>query len=108
MPGGHVDRGETFEQAAIRELKEEAGLDLVKVHRVGIYDTPDRDPRGRVVSVAFTARAPLGAQLMAGDDAAKVAWIPARQIISGEVPVAFDHQQIVFDVYQLGSFPEEM
>lgn len=104
LPGGHLDPGETFKQAALREATEETGLCFSNAQQVGVYDTPNRDPRGRVISVAFTLTIPIEVQPIAGDDAAEVAWIPARDIISGKVPVAFDHQQIVHDAYQLGSY----
>jgi 8-oxo-dGTP diphosphatase len=99
LPGGHVDVGETFRHAAIRELREETGVEVQALSKVGIYDDPDRDPRGRVVSVAFTAVTPDGARPTAGDDATDAAWIPVSQVISGEVPIAFDHHKIVCDAY---------
>src|ERR1700754_3805735 len=56
LPGGYVDHGETFAQAAERELAEETGLKGAGgLIRVGLYDAPDRDPRGRVISVAHLA-----------------------------------------------------
>lgn len=99
LPGGHLDADETFRQAAIRELREETGVEVQTLSQVGIYDDPDRDPRGRVVSVAFTAVAPDGARPTAGDDATGVAWVPVSQVISGEVPIAFDHHKILCDAY---------
>jgi 8-oxo-dGTP diphosphatase len=99
LPGGHVDADETFRHAAIRELREETGVVVQALSQVGIYDDPDRDPRERVVSVAFTAVAPDGTRPTAGDDASGVEWVPVSQVISGEVPIAFDHHKIVCDAY---------
>ena len=53
FPGGFGEPGETLEKAAIRELKEETGIKLTHMTQVQAFDDPDRDPRGRVITVAF-------------------------------------------------------
>ncbi len=67
IPGGFVDYGESLEAAAIREAREETGMDLVNLKQFHAYSDPQRDPRGHTVSVVFTA---LGNGVpKAGDDA---------------------------------------
>ena len=85
LPGGFVDIGETTRQAAIREAKEETGLDLVKLKFLGVYDNPNRDPRGHTVSVAFVASA--SGDPVAADDAINV------RIVDPKDPgdLCFDH-----------------
>jgi 8-oxo-dGTP diphosphatase len=89
LPGGHVEATETSAEAAVREAAEETGLDLdpERLRWVGLFDRPDRDPRGRVVAAAWTIQADPGA----GDDAAAAEWIP----LSEAVDLAFDHDQIL-------------
>jgi 8-oxo-dGTP diphosphatase len=91
LPGGFVEVGEMTEEAAIREAKEETGLDIKIVKLVGVYSNPNRDPRGHVVSVCYLA---VGCgDLKGGDDA-----ISAEVIDSKKVPLmAFDHEQMLKD-----------
>lgn len=92
LPGGFVEVGETVEQAATRELREETGLRPREVKLLGVYSRPGRDPRGPTVSVAFrmrgTPRSPKGAS-----DAADAEWVPLAQAHG----LAFDHDEIVRD-----------
>lgn len=88
--------GERFAQAARRELHEETGIaapDLLVL--VGVYDVPDRDPRGRVVSVAFVGLLDQPVTARAGDDAAAARWVPLSDVLAGAWRLAFDHDQIV-------------
>jgi len=55
IPGGLVEYGETVEQAAEREAKEETGLDVKLIRLVGVYSDPTRDPRGHCISIAYLA-----------------------------------------------------
>lgn len=93
LPGGFVDYGETCEQAAVREMKEETGLDVRLTGLLGVYSDPDRDPRRHTMSVVYTGEAEDPSRLQAGDDAAV-----ARVFPLGEWPeLAFDHAQILAD-----------
>jgi 8-oxo-dGTP diphosphatase len=98
LPGGFVEVGETVEDACRREVKEETNLELYDIRLVGVYSDPGRDPRGHVVSVAFTARADL-AQLRAGDDAAQAEVIENWR----DHPLAFDHRRIIEDAFKRSS-----
>lgn len=93
LPGGFVQQGETTEDAALRELKEETGVEASVVELVGVYSNPGRDPRGHVVSIAYVIRLPLNAEIKAGTDAASVQFIKNWQ----ELDFAFDHATIVAD-----------
>jgi len=100
LPGGflrHLD--EDIVTAAHRELSEEADLDVetLRLEELGVYGDPGRDPRGRVVSVAYLAIAPSLPEPTAGTDAADARWQRADQVLSGKLELAFDHRRIVSD-----------
>lgn len=100
LPGGFLNNeDEDLFDAALRELKEEANLDGSRFHleQLGAYGAPGRDPRGRVLSVAYLAITPALPEPVAGTDAAGASWTPVEQVLSGAVPLAFDHLQIVGD-----------
>ncbi|OII61858.1 MULTISPECIES: NUDIX domain-containing protein [unclassified Streptomyces] len=98
LPGGFVLPRESAGQAARRELAEETGLSdatAARLHleQLGTYSEPDRDPRMRVVSVAYTALGPDLPEPRGGGDAADAAWMP----YGTHGPLAFDHDAILAD-----------
>ncbi|GAA1332506.1 NUDIX hydrolase [Saccharothrix algeriensis] len=100
LPGGFLkDVEEDVLTAAHRELQEEADLDGARLHleQLGAYGTPGRDPRGRVVSIAYLAIAPSLPEPVAGTDASSAWWQPVDEVLSGKLQLAFDHQEIVED-----------
>jgi len=93
LPGGFVDYGETLEEAARRETKEETNLDLEDLRQFHTYSSPDRDPRFHTVSTAFIAKGKGSAQF--GDDAKGLKVIAYDELLSH--PYAFDHLEIIKD-----------
>ncbi len=75
LPGGFIEPHESAEQAALRELFEETGTTDVAIKQLGSFSDPDRDPRTRIITIAFTAQFLNGKQnVKAGDDAAAADW----------------------------------
>ncbi|MEO3858446.1 NUDIX domain-containing protein [Acrocarpospora sp. B8E8] len=100
LPGGFLRHAEEdITAAAHRELSEEADLDVetLRLEQLGVYGDPGRDPRGRVVSVAYLAIAPRLPEPTAGTDAADAGWQPTDRVLSGDLELAFDHQRIIAD-----------
>ena len=93
IPGGFLNMDETTEQCAIRELEEETGLRIDKVHQIGAYSKVDRDPRGRTVTVAYLAIVDAPQPVVGQDDAAKAQWFA----VSALPLLAFDHADILHD-----------
>jgi len=92
LPGGFVDYGETLEEAAVREAREETGLELHNLRQFHAYSDPLRDPRQHTISMVFTAEAFGNPQ--AGDDARKACIFPLNELTS---PLCFDHAKILSD-----------
>lgn len=99
LPGGFLRTDEDITDAAVRELGEETGLDGQSLHleQVSVYGAPDRDPRGRVVSVAYLAIMPDLPVPTAGSDASTAEWRPVADVRG---TLAFDHDQILDDAVE--------
>jgi 8-oxo-dGTP diphosphatase len=92
LPGGFVDKNESLEKAAARELVEETGLTGVRMEQLAAFGDPGRDPRGHTVSVVFfTFVHAEAAPVRAGDDAADAGWHGLRALPR----LAFDHGKII-------------
>ena len=92
FPGGFLNMDETAGEGAMRELKEETGLENAYIEQFNTYSDPWRDPRERVITIAHYALVRIQ-EVKGGDDAAKAQWFPID-----EVPqLAFDHDKILRD-----------
>ena len=92
FPGGFLNPNETAEEGARRELREETGLDSAHIEQLRTYSTPDRDPRERVITIAYIALVRIQ-DVRGGDDAADAGWFPVENV----PPLAFDHGEILRD-----------
>ncbi|HZN17871.1 MAG TPA: NUDIX domain-containing protein [Micromonosporaceae bacterium] len=97
LPGGFLRTDEDLDNAARRELVEETGLDGTGLHleQLAAFSAPDRDPRGRVVTVPYLAIAPNLPVPVAGSDASGARWEPVDAALSGRARLAFDHRDIL-------------
>ncbi len=93
LPGGFVRMKESLEEAAYRELEEETGVKEAYLEQLYTYGDPERDPRGRVVTVAYFALIPADASVnfTKGSDVTATRWFPIDEI----PPLGFDHTEII-------------
>jgi ADP-ribose pyrophosphatase YjhB (NUDIX family) len=94
LPGGFVDYGESLESAALREAKEETGLEVALVRQFHTYSEPRRDPRHHTITTVYIAKAK--GKPVAGDDAAE-AMLFGRATLPE--PIVFDHRAILVDYF---------
>lgn len=92
LPGGYIEYGESAEDTAVREIREETGIGLVHLAQFHTYSDPERDPRSHGITVVFTASS--ADTPVAGDDAAEIGLFDERTLPS---PLAFDHGRILAD-----------
>ena len=90
FPGGFLKMDETAEEGAKRELKEETGLENAYIQQLHTFSAPNRDPRERVITIAYYALVNIQ-EVKGGDDAASARWFPLDEI----PPLAFDHDYIL-------------
>jgi len=94
LPGGFVEYGESLEAAALREAKEETGLDVELVRQFHTYSDPGRDPRHHTITTVYIAKA--RGKPRAGDDAGEAAAFRRETLPD---PIVFDHRKILEDYY---------
>ena len=95
IPGGFVDYGESLEDAAVREAKEETNIEIMDLKQFHTYSKPDRDPRSHTISTVFIARGKGVAE--ADDDAAEIGIFTEDNLPQD---IAFDHREILRDYFK--------
>ena len=115
LPGGFLNKNESLDRAAARELTEETGMTGARLVQLGAYGDPGRDPRGHTVTIAYVAFMLSEPKISAGDDAAAAEWVPFRQLAlepaaprtgrskksaAASRELAFDHAKILKSAHQ--------
>jgi len=95
IPGGFVEYGESLEETAIREAKEETGLDVTLIKQFHTYSSPERDPRHHSITTVYIAKA-RGGTPRANDDAKEIGIFTQENLPQ---PLAFDHAKILEDYF---------
>lgn len=98
LPGGFVDYGEQLDHCAVREMKEETGLDVRVKALVGVYSNPLRDPRRHTITTVFWCESDDLSKLQAGDDAGKARFF---QLDALPENIVFDHKVIIADFLKI-------
>jgi 8-oxo-dGTP diphosphatase len=93
LPGGFIEKNEKFKKALHREVKEETNLDIKIIEKIGIFDTPGRDPRGNIHSTAFKCLVRDTSNMKSGDDSKDVKLVSKAQLKN--IELAFDHRKIL-------------
>ncbi len=99
FPGGFINKHESAREAAIREVREETGLKVRIIEKIGVYDDPERDPRGLVTTTAFLGEVVGTKELKVSEEAIDVVWKSIDELKG--VDLAFDHEFILRDALQL-------
>ena len=97
LPGGFIDMHETLETACIRELEEETRLKVTEMKQFRTYDSINRDPRHRTISVVYSVELDQLEKVTGSDDAARAQWYPINKLPE----LAFDHNTILKDFFKL-------
>ncbi len=95
LPGGYIDYGESAEDAAIREAKEETSMDIELEGLLGVYSNPDRDPRSHTITTVFIAKGKGSPK--ANDDAEEIGLFDRDNLPE---PIVFDHKKILQDFFE--------
>ena len=98
LPGGFVEKDESLQSAAYRELREETSIQNIPLRQLGAFGDPGRDPRGHTVTVVYGGILPkqMRVKAVAGDDASHLHWHKIEKLPE----LAFDHQQIISQCLQ--------
>ena len=91
LPGGHIEYGETVEQAISREIKEELNLKVKIKQIIGIFSNPQRDPRYHLISISYWLKR-ISGKICLNQEANQFAYFPLNKL---PVKIGFDHRQII-------------
>lgn len=97
IPGGFVEYGETVENTAIRESKEETGIDIELKRLFNVYSKSDRDPRGHTITIVYLATGNVS-DMKADTDARDIQLCSFEELSS--LKIAFDHEKILTDILE--------